>query len=102
LRLGHAVSCDCRNVAAGLRRDPSLHRSERPFVRQLVDEGSLVPNNSEGVQLADEVALFLTEIYFERHYQADLLFCKQNFIEDYLAQRLPAFISQAVFAFASL
>jgi hypothetical protein len=100
--LGHAVSCDRRNVAAGILQGPYLQRTERHYARQLVDEESLISNNSEGVQLADEVALFLTEIYFERHYQADLLFRKQSFIEDYLAQRLPGFISLAVFAFASL
>lgn len=102
LHLGHAVSCGRRNVDAELLRGPYLHRTERPSARQLVDEASLISNNSEGVQIADEVALFLTEIYFERHYQADLLFRKQNFIEDYLAQRLPDFVSLAVFAFASL
>ncbi len=102
LHLGHAVSCDRRDVAAGLLLGSYLQRTGRPSARQLVDEESLISNNSEGVQLADEVALFLTEIYFERHYQADLLFRKQNFIEDYLAQRLPDFVSLAVFAFASL
>jgi hypothetical protein len=99
--LGHAVSCDRRNAAENFQ-EPYLYRTERLSARQLVDEESLIPNNSERVQLADEVALFLIEIYFERHYQADLLFRKQSFIEDYLARRLPDFIPLAVFAFASL
>lgn len=61
-----------------------------------------MPDGIEDVDVAEEVALFLIEIYFERHYQADLLFHKQSFIDDYLSQRLPRCISLAVFAFASM
>ena len=61
-----------------------------------------MPDGDEDTHVADEVALFLIEIYFERHYQANLLFYKQSFIDDYLSQRLPGYISKAVFAFASM
>ncbi|KAH7064329.1 hypothetical protein BKA63DRAFT_525206 [Paraphoma chrysanthemicola] len=61
-----------------------------------------VPDCIEDAHVAEEVALFLIEIYFERHYQADLLFHKQSLIDDYLSQRLPGCISLAVFAFASV
>ena len=61
-----------------------------------------IPDSIEDAHVAEEVALFLIEIYFERHYQADLLFYKQSFVDDYVSQRLPGCISLAVFAFASM
>lgn len=54
------------------------------------------------VQVSKEVALFLFEIYFERHYQADLLFRKKQFIDDYTAGKIYNYVVLATFAFASL
>ena len=63
---------------------------------------SWVDDVIEPASASKEVALFLIEIFFERHYQANLLFHRARFIEDYLALRMPRFISMAVFAFGSL
>ncbi|KAI6750530.1 hypothetical protein HG530_014811 [Fusarium avenaceum] len=49
-----------------------------------------------------EVALFLFEIYFERHYQAYLLFRKDDLIESYKAGNSCRYVILATFAFASL
>jgi hypothetical protein len=49
-----------------------------------------------------EVALFLFEIYFERHYQAHLLFRKDDLIEGYKAGNSCRYVILATFAFASL
>ncbi|KAI8648315.1 hypothetical protein NCS56_01515800 [Fusarium sp. Ph1] len=54
------------------------------------------------VQVSKEVALFLFEIYFERHYQADFLFRKKQFMEDYTAGKICNYVVLATFAFASL
>jgi hypothetical protein len=54
------------------------------------------------VGVSREVALFLIEIYFERHYQADLLFRKRDFIQSYKSGLICDHVSRAIFAFASL
>lgn len=54
------------------------------------------------VDVSRDVALFLIEIYFERHYQADLLFCKRDFIQNYKAGHICDQVTRAIFAFASL
>lgn len=66
------------------------------FLQQPFQEGSGC------VDLSREVALFLIEIYFERHYQADLLFSKKDFIQSYKAGNICDQVTQAMFAFASL
>lgn len=54
------------------------------------------------VEVSREVALFLIEIYFERHYQADLLFSKRDLIQSYNAGHVSDHVSRAMFAFASV
>ncbi|KAJ5249286.1 hypothetical protein N7468_000737 [Penicillium chermesinum] len=54
------------------------------------------------IEVSREVALFLIEIYFERHYQADLLFHKRDFIRSYKSGRISDQVSRAIFAFASV
>ncbi|KAH7129129.1 hypothetical protein EDB81DRAFT_808764 [Dactylonectria macrodidyma] len=69
---------------------------------QLVHDSPANSDNWQGVSLSNEVALLLAEIYFERYYEAELLFHKQRFLRDHDAGKLPSYISLAVFAFASL
>lgn len=52
--------------------------------------------------LSKEVALFLIEIYFERHYQAHLLLDKDTFVGNYLANNVSDSLAMSVFAFAAL
>lgn len=66
------------------------------------DRVPLASESQEPVSLSPEVALFLIEIYFERHYQADLLFDKQRFLDDYVNHTVPKCVLLAVFALASL
>lgn len=54
------------------------------------------------VGLSRELALFLIDIYFERHYQSYLLFNKEDIVARCLENRLPDFIALSTFAFASL
>lgn len=61
-----------------------------------------LPEGPSYVEVSREVALFLIEIYFERHYQADLLFHKGDFIRSYKSGRISDQVSRAIFAFASL
>jgi hypothetical protein len=48
-----------------------------------------------------EVAMFLTEIYFARMYNAHLLFHKDTFLAGLGADRVPDFVALAVFASAT-
>lgn len=48
------------------------------------------------------MALYLFEIYFERHYQADLLFLKHQVIADYQTGTACDYVVLAVMAFAAL
>ncbi|KAF4995325.1 hypothetical protein FDECE_12816 [Fusarium decemcellulare] len=54
------------------------------------------------VDVSREVAFFLFEIFFERHYQSSLLFRKKTFIESYVAGKACSYVVHAIFAFASL
>ena len=51
---------------------------------------------------SSEVAMFLIEIYFARMYNAHYLFHKETFISDFTANKVPDFISMAIFASASV
>ena len=51
---------------------------------------------------SSEVAMFLIEIYFARMYNAHLLFHKETLISDFVAKKVPDFISLAIFASASV
>ncbi|KAL6414104.1 hypothetical protein AUP68_00620 [Ilyonectria robusta] len=82
--------------------DSNLATRTRPSPRPTQSALDSSVNSGQGVSLSSEVALFLTEIYFERHYEAEFLFCKQRFIRDYIGGTLPSYVSLAVFAFASL
>ncbi|KAH7139964.1 hypothetical protein B0J13DRAFT_69292 [Dactylonectria estremocensis] len=73
-----------------------------PRPPQPVHDSPVASDNWQGVSLSNEVALLLAEIYFERHYEAELLFHKQRFLQDHDAGTLPSYVSLAVFAFASL
>lgn len=48
------------------------------------------------------VGLSLLEIYFARVYNAHLLFLKSFLFQEYIEDRLPAYLLKAVFALASL
>ena len=48
------------------------------------------------------IGLSLLEIYFERIYNAQLLFDKTAFFEGYMEDTIPDFLLKAVFALASL
>lgn len=82
--------------------DSNLTTRARPSPRPAQSALDSLVNSGQGVSLSSEVALFLTEIYFERHYEAEFLFCKQRFIRDHVGGTLPSYVSLAVFAFASL
>ncbi|KAK5991691.1 hypothetical protein PT974_07724 [Cladobotryum mycophilum] len=56
----------------------------------------------DAVQLSQEVAMFLIDVYFDRHYQAHLLFNKKDFTANFLNHKVPKFVLLSVFAFASL
>jgi hypothetical protein len=49
-----------------------------------------------------EVARLLIEMYFTRVYNATLLFHKETFLSEYAANKLPNFVTHAVFALASM
>jgi hypothetical protein len=51
--------------------------------------------------LPPEVALFLIERYFSHHWNATLMFHKQNFTSDYLHSKIPGFLLLSIFAIAS-
>lgn len=76
----------------------------QPHYRPLPSCGQLQPNRnvSASVQVSKEVALFLIEIYFERHYQAHLLFRKRQLIDEYTTGAACPRAALAIFAFASL
>ncbi|KIL92393.1 hypothetical protein FAVG1_04804 [Fusarium avenaceum] len=67
-----------------------------------VSQTSLHQESLVAAQVPMEVALFLFEIYFERHYQAHLLFRKDDLIESYKAGNSCRYVILATFAFASL
>lgn len=48
------------------------------------------------------IGLALLGIYFERVYNAHLLFYRPRFLEAYLADAIPPFVLRAVFALACL
>ncbi|UZP36669.1 hypothetical protein NXS19_004485 [Fusarium pseudograminearum] len=78
--------------------EPALTASTGfPASQTTLDQESLA-----GAQVPMEVALFLFEIYFERHYQAHLLFRKDDLIEGYKAGNSCRYVILATFAFASL
>jgi len=52
--------------------------------------------------LPPEVALFLIERYFSHHWNAALMFHKQNFTSDYLHNKIPDFLLLSIFAMASM
>ncbi|KAF4211435.1 hypothetical protein CNMCM5878_002601 [Aspergillus fumigatiaffinis] len=79
----------------------SIHRAQ-PEVRLPQQLQQTLQEGSGYVEVSREVALFLIEIYFERHYQADLLFHKRDFIQSYKSGRIADHVSRAIFAFASL
>lgn len=49
-----------------------------------------------------ELALFLFEIYFERLYNASLLFHKASLVADYIHRRTPKYVSFSIFALATM
>ena len=49
-----------------------------------------------------EVAIFLIKIYFSRLYNAHLLFHKETFLADFVANKVPDFVALAIFASASM
>lgn len=51
---------------------------------------------------SSEVAMFLIEIYFARLYNAHLLFHKETFVADFVANRVPDFVALGIFASASM
>lgn len=51
---------------------------------------------------SSEVAMFLIEIYFARLYNAHLLFHKETFLADFIADRVPDFVALGIFASASM
>ncbi|KAI3573528.1 hypothetical protein IWW34DRAFT_855699 [Fusarium oxysporum f. sp. albedinis] len=68
-----------------------------PASQTTLDQESLAD-----AQVPMEVALFLFEIYLERHYQAHLLFRKDGLIEGYKIGNSCRYVILATFAFASL
>lgn len=48
------------------------------------------------------IGLSLLEIYFDRVYNASLLFYKPALFSDYLDDKLPSFLLRSIFALASL
>ncbi len=51
---------------------------------------------------SSEVAIILIEIYFMRLYNANLLFHKRTFLNEYALNRVPDFLALSVFALASM
>jgi len=55
----------------------------------------------ETATLSPKMALLLIEIYFSRHWNAELMIHKASFIYDYLLNKVPDFLSLSIFALAS-
>jgi len=49
-----------------------------------------------------EVAILLIDIFFARVFNAHLLFHKETFMADFVANRIPDFVALSVFACASM
>ena len=61
------------------------------------------PLGGENVPMpSTQVALELIELFFSRHYHANLLFHKQTFISSYIAGDLPDFVLLSVFCLAAM
>lgn len=56
----------------------------------------------KAIMPSPEVAMFLIEIYFSRLYNAHLLFHKETFLADFVANKVPDFVALAIFASASM
>ncbi|KAL3957184.1 hypothetical protein ACCO45_007762 [Purpureocillium lilacinum] len=92
----------CFMDRSGVSASPDLLNS--PRMNQTGCRGASAPGAgpSRDSLPCRAIGLSLLEIYFERIYNAHLLFDKSRFFEDYLQRKLPDFLLKAVFALASL
>lgn len=61
----------------------------------------LDPALQETATLSPRMALLLIEIYFSRHWNAELMIHKPSFTYDYHLNKVPDFLSLSIFALAS-
>ncbi|KAJ0137563.1 hypothetical protein HZ326_19477 [Fusarium oxysporum f. sp. albedinis] len=89
-----------------LTRPRTYGRPEEPALPAITSfpasQTTLDQESLADAQVPMEVALFLFEIYLERHYQAHLLFRKDGLIEGYKIGNSCRYVILATFAFASL
>ncbi|KAI5457057.1 hypothetical protein BGZ63DRAFT_82703 [Mariannaea sp. PMI_226] len=81
---------------------PNPPRADESYTGVLRGSSTRGVETNRGSLPCRAIGFSLLEIYFERIYNAHLLFDKSSFFEDYLQTKLPDFLLKAVFALASL
>jgi hypothetical protein len=98
---------DRRLLATQRARNPKPHICKEPKVSefQARQNTPLVAEPHPALQrtatLSPRMALLLIEIYFSRHWNAELMIHKPSFTSDYLNNKVPDFVSLSIFALAS-
>lgn len=86
--------------------DPFIRRSNGPDSMQSIGLGATGSITIDGDHMNElpprALGLSLLEIYFERIYNAPLLFHKESLVTMYLQGQLPDYLLRALFALASM
>ena len=76
-------------------------RNSNPSIASAVPDQGRVTNPCSSLP-SRAVGLSLLEIYFDRIYNASLLFCKPVLFQEYIEEKLPDYLLKGLFALASL